>query len=35
MSVVANRRPVYGGFSYVEDTVFLEGNVKDKFVEIN
>jgi hypothetical protein len=32
MSVVADRRPVYAGFSYMEDTVFLEGNVEDRYV---
>ncbi len=31
--VVTNRRPVYGGFSDVEDTVFLEGNDEDRYVE--
>ncbi len=33
MSVVANRRPVYGGFSDVEGPVFLEGNEEDRYVE--
>ncbi len=32
MSVVADRRPVYGGFSDMEDTVFLVGNVEDRYV---
>jgi hypothetical protein len=33
MSVLTDRRPVYGGFSDVEDTVFLEGNDEDRYVE--
>jgi hypothetical protein len=33
MSVVTDRRPVYGGFPDMEDTVFLGGNDEDRFVE--
>jgi hypothetical protein len=33
MSVVTDRRPVYVGFSDVEDTVFLEGSDEDRYVE--
>jgi hypothetical protein len=33
MSMVTARRPVYGGFFYLEDTIFLEGNEEDRYVE--